>query len=253
MPKPAFDPNKPFEAEKKPSFDPKGYYESVDEPKQEGLMSMRGLAKGALSVLPVAGGVGGGILGSAAGGIGAVPGAMFGAAGGAALQQLGEKYLEPGDTKMGMPTAKGLVQSLKYPAEQAAMAGSGEIGAQGLGKLGSVAANSRIGVAAKEGLLKAGAKTADSVKGLLETAGNPITRAGVGGYVGREAANELGLDPKAGMLAGAALSNPTVLAAIIKGARSGNAQAIKLLAQPQVQSAISQSTARGLLGAKGEE
>lgn len=116
-------------------FDPKAYLskaetQAVDEPWITG----KGLLKGAVESLPVAGGLAGGALGLAGGPLGSVAGAGLGGAAGESIKRAVMPLLEGGYGKQ--PTelkelGKGLLETGKAGAEMAA----GEAGGQVLSKV----------------------------------------------------------------------------------------------------------------------
>lgn len=186
-----FDPDKYLtktSVQKTPStgFDPDAYLNQKTEP--EGFLKRT--ARGTLAALPYAGGVIGGVMASPTG-PGAIPMAMMGAAGGAALEKLGEGFLNKG-VEAKMPTLSGTTEAFKYPLEQAAMAGTGEAGGQVLGKAATTVAQTPVGQSVIRGVKGAAsrvgetltgvpkkvietyAKSADKIKSMMSEAGGEI-------------------------------------------------------------------------------
>lgn len=84
----------PWEKEEKQSFKVgEAPWEIEQVAEEKPLITGKGLLKGALESLPMAGGLVGGAFGTAAGPIGTIGGAGLGAGAGKALENIGEKYL----------------------------------------------------------------------------------------------------------------------------------------------------------------
>lgn len=84
----------PWEKEEKASFKVgEAPWEKEQVPEETPMVTGKGLLKGTLEALPVAGGLVGGALGTVAGPLGTIGGAGLGAGAGKALENLGEKYL----------------------------------------------------------------------------------------------------------------------------------------------------------------
>lgn len=98
-------------------------------------VSAKGLMKGAVRALPMAGGVAGGVAGAFAGGLPATGGAALGAAGGKAL----ENYIEA--NFMGQPKTRDeiWVDPLKEGALSGVAEGTGQVLVKGVGLLGKAA------------------------------------------------------------------------------------------------------------------
>jgi hypothetical protein len=119
----------------------------------------RGLAKGALDVAPLAGGILGGNLGAGAGAIfgfgvgaapGAVGGALLGGSGGEAARQLGYRAL-------GLPAAESSLEAAKKIGIEGAGQGLGE-----LAGLGTVKAIGKFGLPMMRAVLKASPEAAQT-------------------------------------------------------------------------------------------
>lgn len=108
--------------------------EQLEQPQEESSgITGRGLLKGTLEALPMAGGLAGGFFGTAAGPVGTVGGAAAGGYLGKAVQNLGEKYLL-GEDKTREDIYVGPV---KEAALAAAGEGAGQIALKGIGALGT--------------------------------------------------------------------------------------------------------------------
>lgn len=132
--------------------------------------TVRGYTKGLLNTLPTAGMLAGGAVGGAAGGgltagvagpAGAVAGAGLGSMAGESLKKLGEKYIlgeEPGSR-----------ESFYKDIGRSGMEGAaGEMGGQVIGKLGKIAAESKIGKKVGEVAGNAAAKIGETFTGVPE-------------------------------------------------------------------------------------
>lgn len=250
-------------------FDPDAYLAKPEVTPPEGMMKR--MTRGTLGALPYAGGTIGSVLGIPGGPGGMVVGAGTGAFVGTAIKQAGEGLL---DGKVAMPTARGLVGSFKEPLDNAAIGMASElvpVAGVGAGKMAGRLAEKISGkapvlsnelqftkhgwFAPSSGAEKVAEKSIapaaeEAAPGLISKLGEYGARAGVGGYVGKEVSNELGIDPKVGMYIGALASNPAALKVIMQQARSGNAAAMKALSDPTIQAAIKQGSgqmAKGLL------
>lgn len=106
------------------------YAESVGAQEEPSAISMKGLARGTLQALPLAGSIAGGALGLIGGPLTAVGGAGLGAAGGKALQTIGESLM--GDEKT-------REEVYLDPVKEGLIGASGEAGGQALAKIGSSA------------------------------------------------------------------------------------------------------------------
>lgn len=174
MPKPAFDPNKPFKAvedvaapvaaaQTKPAFDPNKPFKQVND--DSSLMDApllggtpRGFIQGGLNALPTAGMLAGGAIGTAGGPVGAVGGAGLGAMGGKALKSLGERYL------LDKPESRSDYYSGLAGAGMEGM--SNEMGGRALGAGAKLAAETKVGQAVIKGTGKTASYLASSFSGV---------------------------------------------------------------------------------------